>query len=80
MRCFMLFSTKQLTVDIVRCTPGVNLTKVLDSQTTDEQQEQHSALIAQQEQVDERAEGHDVGVIRQQAVKDKTHRRSVKLK
>lgn len=68
-------STKQLTVDIVRCQAGENLTEVLDSETTEAQEEQHLSMITQQEQVDARAEDQELAVTRSKSVKDKSDRK-----
>lgn len=73
----LFFSTKQLAVDIVRCSTGDNLTVVLNSDTTEEQEEQHRRMISQQELVDARAKEKEVEVTRQDTVKDKGDRKYV---
>lgn len=70
-------STKQQTVDIIRCQPGETLTAVLDSDTTDEQELQHRSMITLQEQVDARAEDKELAVTRSKSVKDQSERKYV---
>ena len=70
-------STKQLTVDVIRCQPGDNLTDVLSSDTTEAQEEQHRSIITQQEQVDARAEDKELAVNRSKSIKDNSDRKYV---
>ncbi|XP_067934294.1 ras GTPase-activating-like protein IQGAP1 isoform X2 [Watersipora subatra] len=71
----LLISTKQQTIDIIRCQLGDTLTAVLKSETTDEQEAQHTAMIAQQEQVDARAEDKEFAVTRSKSVKGQNERK-----
>lgn len=60
---------------MIRCQTGDNLTDVLSSDTTESQEEQHTSMITQQEQVDARAADKELAVNRTKSVKDKSDRK-----
>ncbi|XP_013411467.1 ras GTPase-activating-like protein IQGAP1 [Lingula anatina] len=68
----LLIRTKRMIVDVIRCQPGETLTKILNTPATEEQEEEHAALIRKRDKVDERATAKDAGLLRQKSIMDDT--------
>lgn len=66
----LFFRTKRMIVDVIRCQPGDTLTQILNTPATDEQEEEHVALMKKREIVDRRATSKDAKIIRQQSIMD----------
>ncbi|XP_038071617.1 ras GTPase-activating-like protein IQGAP1 isoform X2 [Patiria miniata] len=52
----LFIKTKRLLVDVIRCQSGDDVTQILKAPATDEQEEQHSALLQQRIKQDAKAE------------------------
>ena len=50
---FYLIRTKRMVVDVLRVQPGENLTSVLYTPATQEQEEEHQTLIRKREQLEQ---------------------------
>ncbi|XP_033633681.1 ras GTPase-activating-like protein IQGAP1 isoform X4 [Asterias rubens] len=52
----LFIKTKRLLVDVIRCQSGDNVTQILNTTASDEQEEQHSAMLQQRMKQDEKAD------------------------
>lgn len=69
----LLIRTKRMVVDVIACQPAENITQLLESGTSEEQEDLHQAIVKKRDIRDKKmTESNETGVVRQQSMSGDT--------